>query len=284
MRQKYDRGSKWLIGKHADAILWLTGVQDVVTWRAVQAEIVQPRQLPDGLVEVRRAGQPSPSLYLIEIETYPASDITEQLLRDTLLAFLDRGTLPEVVVLVLYPKGNVQTGRSASLRSSQGWTQLSAAWRVVELWTLRAADLLASDDPGIVPWALLAQFEGAPEVLFQQCRGLIDRKAKPDEVKQLLATSLVLASLRYTEEHLLAILGGKQAMIESPLVREFVTEAVTNSKQEDILTILRARFEAVPAETEARLRTVEDADQLKALLSFAALCPDLVAFQARLLS
>ena len=46
--QEYDRTSKWLIQHHGDSILRLAGIEDLVSWRPLQAELVQPRQLPDG--------------------------------------------------------------------------------------------------------------------------------------------------------------------------------------------------------------------------------------------
>ena len=54
MREKFDRGSKWLIQHHGDSILRLGGVTGVLTWKPVSAELVQPKQLPDGLVGERR--------------------------------------------------------------------------------------------------------------------------------------------------------------------------------------------------------------------------------------
>jgi hypothetical protein len=49
-----------------------------------------------------------PSRYLIEIETHPGKDRAGQLLRDTLLVFLDSNELPEVVVLVLCTRRQVR--------------------------------------------------------------------------------------------------------------------------------------------------------------------------------
>jgi hypothetical protein len=54
--QEYDKSSKWLIQHHGDSILRLAGVRDIVAWRPLQAELVQPRRLPDGLIEVRLLG------------------------------------------------------------------------------------------------------------------------------------------------------------------------------------------------------------------------------------
>ena len=48
----YDRTSKWLIQHHGDAILRLAGLRDLASWRPLQAEVVQPRQLP-GLAQRR---------------------------------------------------------------------------------------------------------------------------------------------------------------------------------------------------------------------------------------
>jgi hypothetical protein len=51
--QPYDKSSKWLIQHHGDSILRLAGIEKIAAWRPAQAEVVQPSQLPDGLLEVR---------------------------------------------------------------------------------------------------------------------------------------------------------------------------------------------------------------------------------------
>ncbi len=51
--QPYDKSSKWLIQHHGDSLLRLAKIENIQTWRPAQAELVQPRQLPDGLLEVR---------------------------------------------------------------------------------------------------------------------------------------------------------------------------------------------------------------------------------------
>jgi hypothetical protein len=78
--QDYDRTSKWLIQHHGDSILRIAGVRDLVSWRPLQAELVQPRQLPDGLIEARHAGQAEPRLYVLEPATYPDERLLEQVL------------------------------------------------------------------------------------------------------------------------------------------------------------------------------------------------------------
>ena len=51
-RHKFDKSTKCLIQKHGNGLLYLDGVRQVRSWRALQAELVQPRRLPDGLLEV----------------------------------------------------------------------------------------------------------------------------------------------------------------------------------------------------------------------------------------
>jgi hypothetical protein len=61
---------------------------------------------------------------------------------------------------------------------------------------LSAAELLALDDPGVVPWVPLMQFDGPPEEVLQQCRDILDRKAPVQNKENLLMVSQILASLR----------------------------------------------------------------------------------------
>jgi hypothetical protein len=151
MRFRYDASSKWLIDHHADAILRLAGVTGVRSWRPLPPEVVQSRQLPDGLVEVRLADRPEPDLFLIEINTYPDNRVPGELLDDLLLTYLNRRRLPELVALTLRPKGNVRVAAEAERLSPLGWSGLRGAWRVVNLWERPAADVLAPGRPRAGP-------------------------------------------------------------------------------------------------------------------------------------
>lgn len=284
MRFPYDKSSKWLIQHHADAMLRLAGLHDVVEWKALQAELVQPRKLPDGLVEATLSGQQQKDLFLLEIFTYPDGRMPEQVVADQALVFLDRGRLPEVLVLVLHPKGNLASSRALELVSRQGWTRWQAAWRVVELWNMPAEPLLAANDPGLVPWVPLTTFTAPPETIFRQCKEILDQRAKPEEKENLEVVTQVLASLRYNDPGLLDILGGKKAMIESPLIQEIVSEAQLKTAHEDILGVLQTRFKTVPSDIKAALCAILDRKRLRDLLSLAVTCPHLDAFRGALQS
>jgi hypothetical protein len=147
----YDRSSKWLIQHHGDSLLRLAGVEDVVGWRALQSELVQTGQLPDGLLEVERRSHPAPHPFIVEIATYPERRLEEQLLRGTLLVLLDRRVVPDVVALILRSKGRLRVRHSVSLPSPDGWSEVTVRWRLVELWKLPAEDLLRTGDPGLMP-------------------------------------------------------------------------------------------------------------------------------------
>jgi hypothetical protein len=97
---QYDKSSKWLIQHHGDSIVRLAGARDIVALRPLQAELVQSRRLPDGLIEVQLRGQDEPDLFILEIYTYPDARAVDQVVDDTILVYLDRRVVPEVLVLL----------------------------------------------------------------------------------------------------------------------------------------------------------------------------------------
>src|SRR5579871_3933762 len=107
-RHERDKSSKWLLQRHGNSILYLGGIRNVQRCRALQAEMVQPRRLPDGLLEVTLRGQSRPDYFLVEVATYPEKRVLDQALNDLMLAKQHLGHLPELLVLVLREKGRWQ--------------------------------------------------------------------------------------------------------------------------------------------------------------------------------
>src|SRR5262249_21253960 len=105
------------------------GVRDIAAWTASQAELVLPRQLPDGVLSVVEHGRTEPDIYILEIATYPDARVPSQAVRDAVLGFLERNVLPEVLVLFLHEKGHVPAADSIELRSRKGFTTMSVSWR-----------------------------------------------------------------------------------------------------------------------------------------------------------
>jgi len=280
MRDDKDRSSKWLIEHHGNAIIWLGGIRGFRAWRPAQAELVQPRQLPDGLLEVFFPDQADADLFLLEITTYPERRIEEQVIRDATLVFADRRVMPELITLVLRPHGTFRLTGAHQLTSRLSTFEISFRWRVVELWNVPAADLLAANDVGLIPWATLAWFDGPPEVLIQQCRERIGAAATPEEKPNLLAVTQVMARLRYNDPELLRLLGGSRVMIESPLIQEMLAQSWQDAFHEAILGFLESRFGPIPPEVAAEIHLISDKRKLTELNRLAGRCSDLESFRA----
>src|SRR5579862_7216829 len=271
---EYDRSSKWLIQNHGAAILRLAGITDIVRWTPLQAELVHPGQLPDGLLEVETASGHGPNLYVIEIATYPERRLTRQLMRDALLVYLNRDVLPEVLALVLRPKGKLRAEAGFAAASAIGWTSLRLKWRIVELWNVNGDVLTDALDPGLVPWVPLAHSDATPEQVLRRCRDIIDRVQGEDQRANLLAVTQVLAALRYNDPGLLKILGGRGTMIESPVLRELeaewtakaLAEGKAEGKAEAIMDVLRVRFGDLPGQLDAAILGLRDEASLDALV------------------
>jgi hypothetical protein len=282
MRFQYDKGGKWLIERHADAILKLAGIGPVQSWRPLPGELVQSRQLPDGLVEVRLAGRADPTLCLIEINTYSYSSVSGELLDDILLAYLNRRVVPEVVALTLSDRGNVRVAPDIRLTSPLGRTRLEAGWRVVNLWELSAADFLPLTDPGLAPWVPLTRIDGPPEPVLQQCKDVIEAKTTGGEQDNLLTATEALAGLRFDKAMLRALFRRGGQMIESPVLQEWLAEHEVKYLQGFILKKLESRFGPIPQDVSVGVRLVSETPRLEAVLDAAYTSPTLDEFRARL--
>ncbi|OAI42273.1 hypothetical protein AYO40_00065 [Planctomycetaceae bacterium SCGC AG-212-D15] len=290
MRDDYDRSSKWILQHHGNAVLMLGGVRDIRSWRPLQADVVQPRQLPDGLLEAACGDEGTADLYVVEIATYPEDRVAEQALRDAIMVFLDRRRLPEVLTLVLRPRGRKRVQGSSKETSARAWSRLRFRWKVVELWTLPAERLLRAKDIGLIPWVPLSRFDGPAKPIIQECRARIDDCAPAEQRANLLAVTQVLTRLRYNDAGLLSILGGTQAMIDSPLIRELTSKAkeegiqagIVKARKQDVIRVLSARFGPLPAAISARIEKVPAGVDLEELIDWAARCTDLNAFRTRL--
>jgi hypothetical protein len=83
-------------------------------------------------------------------------------------------------------------------------------------------------------------------------------------------------------------------MLDFPLVRDLLSDpevvkrapgwpvVQAETRRQDILRFLAARFGAVPPEIEAMLKSTVEPTRLDELIDWAARCPDLEAFRARL--
>jgi hypothetical protein len=277
----YDLSSKWLLEHHGRAIALLGGRHDVVSCKSIQSEVVQPRQLPDGLLEVRLRGQREPALILVEFATYPETRVVYQMMDGLRLVRQVRGILPDGLVIVLRPKGKYRVPEEGMTESALGWSKETLSWKRVEIWTLSAEEALASPDIGGVPLVPLMHFEGPPEPLLRLCRERIDREGGGQRAN-LLAVTQSLMKLRFPQQALLDILGGSRAMIESPLIKEILEKNELETRRRVIEEDIQDRFGPLPEAGRASLQGLTDRTELRALRRFANSCTTLEAFLERL--
>jgi predicted transposase YdaD len=287
---EYDTSSKYMIQRHGDSILRMAGARNIASREPLQAELVKHRRLPDGLIEVWHHREQKPDPYLIEIATYPEARVADQVADDITLFRLANHTLPEVVVVFLRPRGKIEAVDSMRARSRHGFTACDLSWRVVKLWEVPAEELLAAGDIGLVPWVPLARSSEPPERVIRQCRTRIDRQAPPSERADLLVVTQFLTRLRYNDPGLVQILGGRKAMIESPLYQELKEELTREAARaasretaiENLMTFLTGRFGARAEALKTELSAIDDQALLRELVGHAATCRSLASFRKKL--
>jgi hypothetical protein len=283
MRNRYDASSKWLIETFASELLRLAGIGPIASVKPLPGELVQSRQLPDGLVEVRLTGRTDSLLCLIEINTYSYTDTANELLDDVALTYLNRRVVPEVIAITLHDRGNVRVASDLRVNSPLGHTRLEAGWRVVNLWELNASAFLPLTDPGLAPWVPLMKIDGPPEPVLQQCKDVIDQKTIDTQRENLLGVTQILASLRWDKDLLKKLFAKETKMLEIPLLQEWLQERDIQTRQAVILESLEAKFGGpVPPDVSAAVRVITDEERLKQLLPLVYSGASLDAFRQAL--
>ena len=284
MRFQYDKGGKWLIEHHADSILKLAGIGPIRSWKALPGEVVQSRQLPDGMVEVLLEGRNDPILCLIEINTYAYSRVPNELFDDIALTFLNRRVVPEVIALTLSDRGNVRIAPEARYTSPLGTSRIEAGWHVVNLWELNAADFLPLTDPGLAPWISLMRIDGPPEPVLQQCKDVIEAKTSGGEQENIRFVTEILAGLRFDKAMLRRLFRKGSPMFESPVLIELLEERDVKTLQGLLLKKIERRYGTVPPDISATLRLVTDPPRLESILDAVYASTSLDNFRTQLTS
>jgi hypothetical protein len=270
-----DKSERWLLNQQAGSILKLAGITGFISWKVEESSLVAPRRLPDGLVSVMFPDLQGPVPFIIEIESYANTDADRQMYEDLLIARLELGVIPEVICVVLQPKGNARVVGSFAGTSRLDSSRIDARWRVVELWNLSAEELLEQNDLGLIPWVPLARINGPAEPVLRKCRERIDRQAPEEQRAAYLAVTHILARMVHPSELLDLMFKGKRIMIESPAFLDFENEIIRRS----IIAVLEERFGSVPEDILTPLQRLENVDAMNALIRKAGKCRDLAEFK-----
>jgi hypothetical protein len=81
---------------------------------------------------------------------------------------------------------------------------------------------------------------------------------------------------------LFKILGGRKAMIESPVLQELKEEWTRETVIDDLMTFLVGRFGAKAEALKTDLQAIDDEARLKELIKHAATCRTLSSFRKQL--
>ena len=146
-RQRIDISSKWLLHNQGRGVLLVGGLKGVQRIEPMPGELTQNRRWPDGLLQAYLSGERKPYHVLIEIATYSEKRALKQAMNDLTLAYSSLGFLPELLMLILRPKGKFRIGGQHEVCSKLGLSRLTGEWKPVELWTLPAAQFLAQAVP-----------------------------------------------------------------------------------------------------------------------------------------
>jgi hypothetical protein len=281
-REAKDRSSEWLIEHHADSLLAVAGVTGFTSCKAVNAVMVHPKRTPDGLLEVTFPAHPTPSLFLVEVTTYPDKEERDQVLEDIALVLLERRVVPEAISIVLSARGNQTLEGQHQKTSWHGHTSLECKWRVVRLWEQSAQRLLDLNQPGILPLVPLTQFSEDPADLLELCRERIDRLAPPEERDNLLAIAATMTAFRYNVDALFDIFARRLTVNENPFLARIERQGELKAAHKFILGALEDRFGAVPEELQLRVRRITEEERLNTLHRDAVLSDNLQAFTEKM--
>jgi hypothetical protein len=220
---------------------------------------------------------------LVEIEAYPDADADRQVFEDIQIVSLVRGVVPDTICLVLKPKGHANVAGHSERLSHLGSTRLTAAWKVIELWQLKAEDLLERNDPGLIPWVPLTQSNADPKTTLKLCQGVLDRVQDDKDRIGLLAVTDILSVWAYGR-HSFNLFGGfhmalLEKVLQDPVFDELKERIVEiRSLNRHIHRILQKRFGIVPRVRIEALFDVMDEQRQDELMELAMTCPDLETF------
>jgi predicted transposase YdaD len=222
---------------------------------------------------VLRVGQ---CLFHIDFQSGPDADLPRRILLYNVLLH-ERYNLPvHSVVVLLRPRADRGdlTGE-VTYRARSERSQLDFRFEVMRLWQVPVEQLLAAQ-VGILPLAPLGRLEGSsveaalPGVI-EQLVDLLDRKASPAAVPELLTAAFVLTGMRVSQQEAIRLFQGVRAMRESTAYQAILDEGrvegrVAGQVEEAIKFLLRQgqrKFGAPSAEIESTLRSLKDLERLE---------------------
>jgi hypothetical protein len=151
---------------------------------------------------------------------------------------------------------------------------------------LKAEDLLAENDVGLIPWVPLTSLDRPGPDVLADCRDRILRDASADRREGLLAVTKIMADLAGLQGDIMGVMRDPVELFDSPWGRKalavYEQRVRAEVLSESIWNVLSTRFESVPEELHREVAALRDVSRLDDLHRWSVVCPDLASFRARL--
>ena len=286
MAQEYDRTMKRLTSLFAPDYVDLA-LGDTAEYRELVTieDSDQDKELPslsravDFVARVSRNQEEA--LLLLEFQTRWEADVPQRMAGYTWRLYERYGCPVYPVVAVLRPRGLLtQEWRMRTW----GEEVARCAFRVVPVWEIDAAAVIAAQRTGLYPLLPLMRWkEPAPDRILEQSQELILKQVTERETRADAYVALqVLSGIVYPPELVHHILTRRELMLESPVYAQFIEEGRKEGREqslrESVLTALSVRFGAVPEALAAQVHQVKGAERLEALFRRAMVVDSVAVF------
>jgi hypothetical protein len=273
----YDTGFKIVARAAGQQLAVLAGVA-CDQWTPIVSEVQTAERPADRVFRARRG----PRRFLVYLEActcWTSAAPWSVLAKSGLLS--ERERLPTVsLVYVLRPRGYRPQGGQFRLAVEEGPTQ-QVWFREICLWQVEPQPWW-DEVPGLMALAPLCRQERPPDDVVGHAAEAITAHT-PDTVQRgdLLATLAVFGRLAYPGFDAVNLIG-RQQMKESKVILEFQEEARVETRREDVLQVLEARFgRRAAGEFAPFLKTVTEVARLSRLLRLAARASGIDQFRDR---
>lgn len=219
--------------------------------------------------KVFRFGGERPAVVHLELESASHLGIPARLLRYNALLHHATGLPVASVLMLLRVRANAsdQTGEYA-VPGADGSPYLRFRYHVVRVWE-QPMDSFLRPGPGLTPLALLTD-EAAADLppAFERFRArLREPDVPPNGLSDLIGSAFTLAGLRYTEERYVHLFRSLSMTLEDStgyqwILRKGIAQGETRNAAATIRRLGGKRFGGVPAEVEAQLTGITDAERL----------------------
>lgn len=272
VNKPFDRVCKAFVDEAPRMFLHLVEIVPLgapVQLQPLPRETAPPVVMPDSAMRVKTPGRP-PFIFHAEIER----SFRKQKLRTVALyggGLMTQHRLPvRTVILLLGRHGNPPFDEGTAEFALSG-TRVLHPFRLVRVWELDPAPLLASGDPRVLPWVAMMK---STESQVKQVAGLLHQCGDED----LLARFYMLAATRYDREELEEIVGDRRMGLmeyiyeNSSVFAEFRAKEKAQSRlrarvdeaRKLLSSCLASKFPGL--ESMEELRKVKEVDVLEKLL------------------